>query len=365
MMAGSGDGRGGVIGGLLALVGGVVIGGFVVLVLFLDALGASAACSPSAAVIDPESVPEGPIAGYGHEQLVNAATIAQVAADKQLPARAQLIGIMTAMGESSLVNIGYGDDINGVTNPDGSATCSLGLFQQQWCLGWGTKEQVMDPVYAAGKFFDKLATVSGWEELEPTIAINRTQGNADPYHYAKFEAAASEILAALGGVATGAGCVGDGQWTSSFDATAHLSFSSLYGWRDASITGYEYLHSGIDLATATGTPILAASSGTVLNVSTFDAGAEGLNVKVTHEDGVQTDYLHMSRVLVKTGDQVTGGQPIGEVGNTGRSIGPHLHLTIRVNGEAVDPLAFLQARGVDYCALATPENDRVANACRK
>ncbi len=87
MMAGSGDGRGGVIGGLLALVGGVVIGGFVVLVLFLDALGASAACSPSAAVIDPESVPEGPIAGYGHEQLVNAATIAQVAADKQLPAR--------------------------------------------------------------------------------------------------------------------------------------------------------------------------------------------------------------------------------------------------------------------------------------
>ncbi len=356
---------GGVLGTLAAGIMAVLVGGFVVVVLALDAWGSSQACAAGASPIDPASVPEGPVAGYGHEQLVNAAIIAKVAADRNMPARAQLIGVMTAMGESSLVNIGYGDDINGVTNPDGSPTCSLGLFQQQWCLGWGTREQVMDPVYASNAFFDRLVTVNGWEDLEPTIAINRTQGNADPYHYARYEADAGEILAAIGGAKPGAGCVGDGQWTSSFDTTANVTFSDVFGMRDASITGYAYLHSGIDLATASGTPMLAASGGTVKSVDTVDDSAEGMNVKITHSDGVETQYLHMSKVLVKEGDVVTGGQLIGDVGNTGRSYGAHLHLSILVDGEFVDPLPFLQARGVDYCTIATPENAKVANVCRK
>lgn len=351
------------MGKALAGVGILVLSFLLVGVLVLDSAGNKQACNPAASIIDPASVPEGPVSGYGHEQLVNAAIIAKVAADRGLPARAQLVGIMTAMGESSLINIDYGDDINGVTNPDGTATCSLGLFQQQWCLGWGTREQVLDPVYSSGAFFDRLVQVPDWEDLEPTIAINRVQGNSDPYHYAKFEAAASDVLAAIGGAKPGAGCVGDGQWTSSFDASANVVFSDVFGMRDASLTGYAYLHSGIDLATTAGTPLLAAAGGTVKSVSSVDDSAEGLNVKITHSDGTETQYLHLHQVLVKAGDDVAGGQLIGEVGNTGRSYGAHLHLSILVDGEFVDPLTFLQARGVNYCELATPLGAKSIAAC--
>lgn len=354
---------GGLLGTIAAGIGALLIGGLVVFVLILDSWGSSQACNPGSSLIDPESVPEGPVAGYGHEQLVNAAIIAQVAADRQMPARAQLIGIMTSMGESSLLNIDYGDDINGVVNPDGTTTCSLGLFQQQWCLGWGTREEVMDPVYAANAFFDRLITVADWESLEPTIAINYTQGNTDPYHYAQFEAAAGEILTAVGGAAPGAGCAGDGEWTSAFDTTASVGYTDVFGMRDASLTGYAYLHSGIDLATAEGTPLFALSGGTVKSVATQDSSAEGKNVKITHSDGTETQYLHMNTVLVKTGDVVTGGQPIGEVGNTGRSYGAHLHLSILVDDEFIDPLTFLQARGVDYCTLAEPRGAKSINTC--
>lgn len=353
------------MGKTLAGAGILLLSFLLVGVIILDSAGNKQACNPAASIIDPESVPEGPVSGYGHEQLVNAAIIAKVAADRSLPARAQLLGIMTAMGESSLINVDYGDDIDGVTNPDGTSTCSLGLFQQQWCLGWGTREQVMDPVYASGAFFDRLVQVQGWEDLEPTIAINRVQGNSDPYHYATFQAAAGEVLAAIGGAKPGAGCVGDGQWTSSFDESAHVTLTDIFGMRDASLTGYAYLHSGIDLAAAEGTPLLAAASGTVDSVSTVDDSAEGLNVKITHEDGTQTQYLHLYTVLVSPGDKVSGGQLIGEVGNTGRSYGAHLHLSIVVDGEFIDPLPFLQARGVDYCTLAPPQGQKEINACSR
>lgn len=349
-----------IAGVAIAIVSALLVG-----VLMLSSIGGHAACNPGSAPINPESVPQGPIAGYGHEQLVNAAIIAKVAADRSLPARAQLIGVMTAMGESSLVNIDYGDDINGVVNPDGTATCSLGLFQQQWCLGWGTREQVMDPVYAAGAFFDRLVTVPGWEQLEPTIAINRVQRNADPYHYARYEAAAGEILQAISGAKPGAACTGSGQWVSSFNAADNVLLTDIYGMRGPEITGTPYLHTGIDLAAPEGTPILAAAAGTVESTSTVDDSAEGLNVKLTHADGTGTQYLHLSAVLVQPGDTVTAGQPIGAMGNTGRSYGAHLHLIVSVDGEFVDPLTFLQAHGVDYCTIATPIDDGPINACGK
>ncbi|WP_159796660.1 M15 family metallopeptidase [Puerhibacterium puerhi] len=134
------------------------------------------------------------------EQLANAAVIINTAKDLGLPLKAQAIGVMTALGESSLINVDHGDDVHGVTNPDGSPTCSLGLFQQQWCLGWGTREQVLDPAYAATKFFERLAQVAGWQDLEPTIAANKVQRNADPFHYAPYWETANAVVSALTGV---------------------------------------------------------------------------------------------------------------------------------------------------------------------
>jgi hypothetical protein len=136
------------------------------------------------------------VQGWKGEQLVNAATIIDTIAGRGLSSAVQVVAVTAAMGESSLVNLNHDDDAR---NPDGSIADGGGLFQQQVSQGWGTWEQVTDPAYATNTFVDRLLTVSGWESMPVTIAINRVQGNSDPQHYAKFEADAREVVAALTG----------------------------------------------------------------------------------------------------------------------------------------------------------------------
>ena len=94
-------------------------------------------------------------------------------------------------------------------------------------------------------------------------------------------------------------------------------------------------HTGLDIATSTGTPIVAAASGTV----TFSGykGSYGNMIVITHGNGVQTYYGHCSKLYVSAGAQVSQGQTIAAVGSTGNSTGPHLHLEVRVNGVAYNP----------------------------
>jgi hypothetical protein len=188
---------------VLALPLAIILG----LVLAISTLGddESAAnadsCTPAVAGTVPadQIADDASVAGYGPEQLTNAAAIVNAAAASDLPAAAQSIGVQAAIGESSLVNIDHGD---GAINPDGSVADSIGLFQQQ--SSWGTVEQRMDPATAASLFFDRLATVGGWEALDPSIAINAVQINADPYHYAAYRTAAVEVTTYLAGL-SGAG----------------------------------------------------------------------------------------------------------------------------------------------------------------
>lgn len=94
-------------------------------------------------------------------------------------------------------------------------------------------------------------------------------------------------------------------------------------------------HTGLDIATSTGTPIVAAASGTV----TFSGykGSYGNMIVISHGNGVQTYYGHCSKLYVSAGTQVSQGQTIATVGSTGNSTGPHLHLEVRVNGVAYNP----------------------------
>ena len=85
------------------------------------------------------------------EQAANAATITAVAVRRELPARAVTIALATALQESKLNNVEYGD------------RDSVGLFQQRPSQGWGSAGQILDPRYSAGKFFDALVKVPGWE----------------------------------------------------------------------------------------------------------------------------------------------------------------------------------------------------------
>ena len=107
-------------------------------------------------------------------------------------------------------------------------------------------------------------------------------------------------------------------------------------------------HKGQDLAAPIGTPIVAAADGTVLNAG--PASGYGLWVRVQHPDGTVTTYGHNHTNHVTTGQPVSAGQPIGEVGNRGQSTGPHLHFQIDTGGGPVDPAAFYEQRGLRLCS---------------
>jgi len=101
-------------------------------------------------------------------------------------------------------------------------------------------------------------------------------------------------------------------------------------------------HSGVDISTPHGTPVLASNSGrVVLNHGLYYAGN---TVVIDHGLGLFTIYLHLSRMLVEEGAFVRKGDPIGEVGATGRVTGPHLHWSVRIRGSRVDPLSLLDMR---------------------
>jgi murein DD-endopeptidase MepM/ murein hydrolase activator NlpD len=108
---------------------------------------------------------------------------------------------------------------------------------------------------------------------------------------------------------------------------------------------WSHCHTGLDFAAPEGTPILAVANGVI--TETGWAGAYGNRTVMTLEDGTELWFCHQSAFGVETGDQVVGGQPIGLVGATGNTTGPHLHLEVRPGGgDAVDPAEALTVHGV-------------------
>ncbi|MEU0633367.1 hypothetical protein ABZ355_39325, partial [Streptomyces sp. NPDC005989] len=120
------------------------------------------------------------------EQASNAATISAVGTSRGMPERAVTIALATALQESGLRNIEHGD------------RDSLGLFQQRPSQGWGTAEQILDPVYSAAEFYRHLAEVPGYSRLSLTVAAQRVQ-HSDSQAYAKHEPDAALLAAALTG----------------------------------------------------------------------------------------------------------------------------------------------------------------------
>ncbi|CAN4267617.1 NlpD Membrane proteins related to metalloendopeptidases [Methylophilaceae bacterium] len=118
--------------------------------------------------------------------------------------------------------------------------------------------------------------------------------------------------------------------------------SSSYGWRIDPFNGNKAFHEGLDFSANAGAPIFAAAGGIVSAAETMPD--YGKIVIVSHGSGLETRYAHTSKILVKVGERVEKGQVVALVGNTGRSTGPHLHYEIRLNGNALDPRKYLNAR---------------------
>ncbi|MBO4210768.1 M23 family metallopeptidase [Micromonospora echinofusca] len=116
-------------------------------------------------------------------------------------------------------------------------------------------------------------------------------------------------------------------------------FNTPYGMK------WGKLHTGIDLVAPEGTPYVAVHSGKVTTAGWF--GGYGYTVIVQHPDGSEAIYGHSAELNVKVGQEVKAGDQLGLVGNTGHSYGSHLHLEVHVNGQPLDPIPWLQDRGVD------------------
>ena len=140
----------------------------------------------------------------------------------------------------------------------------------------------------------------------------------------------------------------------------YVRVSSPFGYRIHPVTGQRLLHTGVDLTAAQGTPVVAAAAGTVQFVGP-DSGY-GKHVVVRHARGYLTYYTHLSAFAggLRVGMQVSQGQPLGAVGQTGVATGPHLHFEVRLNNQPTDPLRLTSRQRAAFDHVASVARDQLA-----
>src|SRR5262249_34497182 len=315
-----------------------------------------AACGQNGTVTADGTLP--PVTSLDADQAHNAATIIEVGQRRLVPPRGWVIAIATALQESHLRNL---PDLGPRNDHD-----SIGLFQQRPSMGWGTPEQIADPVYAAGKFYDKLVTVPGWQGVPLTEAAQDVQDSAYPDAYAKQEPFATAIVNSLaGGAARAAGSLASMQCTTPGQVAASGWTVPVVGRITSGFrTPTRPAHNGDDIGAAKGTEIHAAADGvvTIVQCQAHSAGGApyscdrdgalgvsgcGWWVEIEHAGNVLTRYCHLeARPMVVVGQRVAAGQPIGLVGMSGHADGPHCHFEVHTNGDdspagAIDPVPFM------------------------
>jgi murein DD-endopeptidase MepM/ murein hydrolase activator NlpD len=275
--------------------------------------------------------------GLATEQVNNARVIIAVGKQVRIAPRGWTIALMTAMQESTLRNLPYGD------------RDSVGLFQQR--NAWGSLQQRMDPATSARMFYTGgmagqpgLLDISGWGQMPTWRAAQSVQRSAFPFAYAKHEGLATTLVKTLTGTDPGACKVALARGAWALPTTNSYRLTSRFGSRIHPIRGTADFHTGLDFAVPHGSAVRAASGGVVL--STGWGGGYGNLIKIQHADNVQTWYAHLSAISVQPGQKVSAGEQIGQVGSTGNSTGPHLHFEVRVNGTPRDPEPWLPAHGV-------------------
>jgi hypothetical protein len=171
---------------------------------------------------------------FSPEQTANAATITAIALKRGLPARAATIANATAIQESKLRNIRFGD------------RDSLGLFQQRPSQGWGTEKQILDPVYAINKFYDALIKIDGYQAMEITKVAQLVQRSATPQAYAAHEQEGRILASTLSGHSPGGiGCRLDAATVSTPAATIAEQLTAEMGV-PAAVQGNEVHATGRD-----------------------------------------------------------------------------------------------------------------------
>lgn len=329
-----------------------------------------------------------------------------VAKDLGISKRGQIIAVMVMFQESGIQN--YANSGKNVRNtnigtPQGTQfwldaaklsmdkphdavsddADSVGLFQQRASAGWANTEgdgfqakddtdaaidRLMNPEFGARGFFGGdghvsnrgLLDVSGWEDMEMTVAAQTVQGSAFPSAYAKWEAKATNLVNSnqdAPKITSGGGGDSDDDSSDGDSGTEKGDFTlpmkegsytltSGFGGREDPVNGGKAQHNGQDFGASLNTPIYATADGTV--VAAGAATGFGQWVVLDHNVGGKTfssvyGHVPSSSIKVKEGDKVKSGDQIAGVGSEGKSTGPHLHFEIWdggrfSNGKAVDPM---------------------------
>ncbi|MET8522528.1 peptidoglycan DD-metalloendopeptidase family protein [Nocardioides sp. NPDC004968] len=299
-------------------------------------------------------IPEGSIAGFDTEQIQNARTIVAVGKQSGVPAYGWVIALATAMQESTLRNLDYGD------------RDSQGLFQQRPVSGWGSVADITNPVKSAQAFYGVAAhtgntgllDIPGWRKMQVTAAAQAVQRSAFPLAYAQHEDEARALVAALADGVSAADLTATATDVACTIGMAGISTSVVrpiqaglavdndnYG---NSGSNWANMHTGNDYSSPCGTPVQAAHGGTIVLESGGSWGWAGRwLVKVQTAPGnLTTWYGHMQSLSVAAGQTVKAGQVIGQVGSEGNSTGCHLHFEVHPHGggylqDQVDPAAWL------------------------
>lgn len=350
--------------------------------------GGAAICMPSL------SAPGGSLtvaASDGEEVALDAARMQHVvsllegAAQAKANPKAQLILVMGALAESRMRmyanSTAVPESVNYPHDADGSDHDSIGLLQQRPSVGWGSVKDLMDAKFNALAFLGGpggpnggsppgLFDIAGWESMTPNDAAQRVQGSATPNAYGRWEMAAKQLIAAVGGGTSGSGCAAtSASGEGGYPFTEPQPITDGVGPRGCPVSSgsgcaASTWHPALDFGAACGTPVLAIRPGTVTTLSGYWLG-------ITTPDGTEVAYLHMfmEDVIVKVGDIVSVGQQVGAVGTAGPSSGCHLDIRVTTLGSTdaavlslphvggsstaagyVDPQAYMALYGVDLGA---------------
>lgn len=188
----------------------------------------------------------------------------------------------------------------------------------------------------AGALAEQRAIVAAKENLLAGVRDKARRQRAIVAQFEKEEAQKLAIIRAAGSSSSGPLPSGGGQlaWPAAGPVT------SGFGYRTHPIFGGTRFHSGIDIGAPYGAPVVAAAGGQVIFVGVMSG--YGNAIVVDHGGGLATTYNHLSAFFVGSGQSVSRSSQIGAVGCTGYCTGPHLHFEVRVNGNPVDPMPYLQ-----------------------
>lgn len=250
------------------------------------------------------------------EQMANATTIVNTGKSLAIPEQGQVIALMAALAESTLVNLDYGD------------RDSLGLFQQRPSTGWGTPEQIMDPVLSSKAFYGLadhttnpgLVDISGWESMSPGEAAQAVQRSAVPDGYDRWEPDARLLVATINGTAPPPGTTKHYDIGPVKPATQYLAdflgsmfdIETIYGWRESD-------------------PYPDHPSGSAADFMVFSDRAKGdalAQYAMEHAAELKIKYILWYQRSWNAGDPVGQWEPMEDRGGDTANHKDHVHITI-------------------------------------